>query len=208
MIYCLPIKYHVHIWQVSTQHSRGDTCQISTLYKNPIWNYITDINSRIIAVSANVFCWLYPTINKVYLILTEISAEWPPPPTWRHGCCMTWVDHKLYQTSFFSLTASRTYTFILFSIGVTSIFNFQSTIWLQMDMESDLSSPFGHVSMCKWKYDELFCTWHSQHFNHFYPQHPPYMHVELSNIFGDFCNISIYVSIKNLHNNSIYTLEI
>ena len=26
------------------------------------------LESRIIAASANVFCWLYPTINKVYLI--------------------------------------------------------------------------------------------------------------------------------------------
>ena len=30
------------------------------------------LESRIIAVSANVFCWLYPTINKVYLILSYL----------------------------------------------------------------------------------------------------------------------------------------
>ena len=30
------------------------------------------LESRIIAVSANVFCLLYPTINKVYLILSYL----------------------------------------------------------------------------------------------------------------------------------------
>ena len=30
------------------------------------------LKSRIIAVSANVFCWFYPTINKVYFILSYL----------------------------------------------------------------------------------------------------------------------------------------
>ena len=38
------------------------------------------LESRIIAVSANVFCWLYPTINKVYLILSYlILLVWESP---------------------------------------------------------------------------------------------------------------------------------
>ena len=31
----LPVEYHVHIWQVSPQHSCGDTCQIWKWFKEP-----------------------------------------------------------------------------------------------------------------------------------------------------------------------------
>ena len=46
-------------------------------YKNDV--SLCFLESRIIAVSASVFCWLYPTINKVYLILSYLILSYLKP---------------------------------------------------------------------------------------------------------------------------------
>ena len=43
------------------------------------------LESRIIVVSANVFCWLYPTINKVYLILSYLILSYLTSGSGQHG---------------------------------------------------------------------------------------------------------------------------
>ena len=60
--YCLPIKYHIHIWQESLQLSCSDSCQIWMWFK---WSDSCFVKS-----------WLSPTekISK-----SPITLWWPPP---------------------------------------------------------------------------------------------------------------------------------
>ena len=58
-------------------------------YKNDV--SLCFLESRIIAVSASVFCWLYPTINKVYLILSYLILSY-----------LT-VFYDIYNISYFTI---------------------------------------------------------------------------------------------------------
>ena len=58
-------------WLMDSPHQRSVMQKVTMS-----WRHF----SRTIASIANVFCWLYPTLNKVYLILSYLTSACEKPP--------------------------------------------------------------------------------------------------------------------------------